>query len=110
VAQDQYFRGSNKVGNGTIFLSFFILPTVDSNQKSGPKKFSVFSTKTFFSKEYLMTNEYAFCSTLIHYYARCYLTYFALNVTMKTRTEEINFCRVAVDYAFHQEVQFRARQ
>jgi hypothetical protein len=50
TAQDQYFRGSNKVGNGTIFLSFFILSTVDSNQKSGPKKFSVFSIKLFSAK------------------------------------------------------------
>jgi hypothetical protein len=57
-----------------------------------------------------MTNEYAFCSTLIHYYARCYLTYFARNVTMKTRNQEINLCRLAVDCVFHQEVQFKARQ
>jgi hypothetical protein len=57
-----------------------------------------------------MMNEYAFGSTLIHYYASCYLTYFARNVTMKTRTQEIHFCRLAVDCAFHQEAQFRARQ
>jgi hypothetical protein len=57
-----------------------------------------------------MTNEYAFGSTLIHYYARCYLTYFARNATMKTRTQEINSCHVAVDCAFYQEAQFRARQ
>jgi hypothetical protein len=57
-----------------------------------------------------MTNEYAFGSTLIHYYARCYLTYFARNAIMKTRTQEINFCRLAIDCAFHQEAQFRARQ
>jgi hypothetical protein len=52
AAQNQYFRGSNKVGNGTIFLSFFILLTVGSNQKSGPKKFSVFSIKLFSAKSF----------------------------------------------------------
>ena len=81
AAQGQYIKGSNKVENETMFLSFFILPTVGSNQKSGSKTVSSIIDKTFFSKKLLITNEYAFCSALIHYYVRYYVTYFARNAT-----------------------------
>jgi hypothetical protein len=94
AAQDQYFRGSNKVGNG-LFLSFFLyLAYSGQSSKVRTKKvFSIFD-KTFFSEEFLMKNQYASGSTLIQYNARCYLTYFARYATMKTRTQEINFCHL----------------
>jgi hypothetical protein len=104
AAQAQFFRGSNKLENETIFISSFPLPTVGSKQKSGAKKnFNIFD-KTFWSKGFLITNEYAFCSALMRYYMRYYSTYFARNAIRKIRTQEIKFCRLAVHCASHPRI------
>ncbi len=103
AAQAQFFRGSNKLENETIsFLS--PLPTVGSKQKSGAKKIFIIFDKTFWSKGFLITNEYAFCSALMRYYMRYYSTYFARNVTKKIRTQEKKYCRLAVHCASHARI------
>ncbi len=102
AAQAQFFRGSNKLENETIFLSSSS-PTVGHKQKSGTKKISSIFDKTFLSKRFLITNEYASCSALIRYYVRYYSTYFARNATRKIRTQEIKLCRLTVRCASHRQ-------